>query len=54
MLVGLKQCLLRSVRIGSMEGVATAHAAHGEELQLAHLAAQDGHALKPIHLSFLA
>ena len=37
-----------------MECIATAHAAHSEELQLAHFAAQYGYALKPIHLSFLA
>ena len=45
---------LRGVRISPMEGVARAHAAHGEELQLHNFAAQPGHALEPIHLSFLA
>jgi len=54
MLMGLKQSLLRGVGIGSMECIATAHAAHSEELQPAHFAAHYGHALKPIHLSFLA
>jgi hypothetical protein len=52
--VGFQQCLLRGVRIGPMEGVARAHAAHREELQLHNFAAQLGHALEPIHLSFLA
>ena len=54
MFVGFKQSLLRGVRISPMEGVARAHAAHGEELQLHNFAAQLGHALEPIHLSFLA
>jgi hypothetical protein len=37
-----------------MEGVARAHATHSEELKLHNFAAQLGHALEPIHLSFLA
>src|ERR1035437_1313340 len=43
------------VEVGyTMEGVARAHAAHREELQLHNFAAQLGHALEPINLSFLA
>jgi hypothetical protein len=37
-----------------MESVARAHAAHREELQLHNFATQFGHALEPVHLSFLA
>ena len=37
-----------------MKGIAGSHAAHREELQLHNLATQPGHALEPIHLSFLA
>ena len=54
MFVGFQQRLLRGVRIGPVEGIARAHAAHREEVQLAHFAAQYGHALEPIHLRFLA
>ena len=54
MFVGFEQRLLRGVRISPMEGVARAHAAHREELQLHNFAAQLGHALEPVHLCFLA
>jgi hypothetical protein len=54
MFMGFEKRLLCGVRIGPVKGVARAHAAHGEELQLHNFAAQLGHALKPVHLSFLA
>ena len=54
MFVSFQQRLLRGVRIGPVEGIARAHAAHGEKLQLARFAAQYGHGFEPIHLRFLA
>jgi hypothetical protein len=42
------------MRIGAVEGIARAHAAHGEKLQLARFAARYGHGFEPIHLRFLA
>ncbi len=54
MFVSFKQSLLRGVRISPMEGIARTHAAHREERQLHNFAAQLGHALEPVHLSFLA
>src|ERR1035438_625290 len=51
-LMGFQKCLLRGVVISHMKRAAAGHRSHREAIHLAHLPANLGHRLVPIHLRF--